>query len=204
MWEILKQKMSYCFSDAKKSKRNPKTLSLAKFALPSEVMKQMQADKNVMTKKPASWQIAKRKLSLKQAPLYYGWQRKGQKVRATGTSDSNPWLTGLTMHQVYMREAQEENRAAGRRSIVQSTFANRDMDTPGTHIQRLIDTYGNREAGYKPCLLDTDGRENPRKGNFVIAGYTMNVVLKEEKGTDVLVAASQFIISVRRRKISHL
>src|SRR6056300_1311500 len=48
------------------------------------------------------------------------------------------------------------------------------MDTPGTHIQRLIDTYGNREAGYKPCRLDTDGRENPRKGKFVIAGCTMN------------------------------
>src|SRR5210317_1279493 len=174
MWEILKQKMSYCFSDAKKSKRNPKTLSLAKFALPSEVMKQMQADKNVMTKKPASRQIAKRKLSLKQAPLYYGWQRKGQKVRATGTSGSNPWLTGLTMNQEYVREAQEENRAAGRRSIAQSNFANRDMETPGTHIQQLIDAFGNKAAGYKPCRLDTDGRENPRKGKCAIAGCTMN------------------------------
>lgn len=147
MWAILKARVSYKFRERGKAPQNRALASWAKAVAPSQIQKLgTQADKSFLTGTGAAKRkTAKRKRELKQGALYP--QRQRPRVQPQQLLN-HPVAGGQTSIQNLMDRGHQEDVAQGRRAPNRRIVdVNRDVETSPTHLQWLIDTFGNNATG---------------------------------------------------------
>ena len=180
MWEILRARVSYVWGGRRKKPKMVVLSTWAKHILKSRIKEfGTEEDKKflkgfqVQSRKPAQ-----RTRKLKQAPLYPLRQETTNKRQRTQMFST---LAGLSRVQEDLESDRNVDRANGGPRAPEASFVNRALEANPTHLQWLIDTFGNRDQGYKPVPI-VNGREAPRMGLCACPGCAFRLQL-EGKGS---------------------
>ena len=179
MWEILRERVSYCFLEGGKRKRNPEDWALlnwAKMVTASKIKEcGTDSDKAYLGNK----EVRKRKHAPrptrmpKENPTYVHRQKRRHQ---SGTVTSNFWRPGTSGVQERIVQAEQAHAAATGTTAPTAAFAPHGLETNPRHLQWLIDTFGLKN-GVKEVVLDAQGWG--RRGKCAVVGCTLdNCVLE--------------------------
>lgn len=175
MWKILKARVSYCF---KKKGKQPTFATWARKVLKSEILLNgTEEDKSFLSAiEVAKRAPAPRKRELKQRPLYP--QRRKKRTQQQSLLD-HPVAGGQTSIQNLMHRGHQEDRAQGLRVPDRMIVVNRDVEANSSHLQWLLDTFGNNATGCKKRPRDRD----PIRGKCACAGCVLDTCVLEGPGS---------------------
>lgn len=167
MWAILEERVSYCF---KKSKRPQKAISTWAKAISVSKIQEFgtESDKAYLGGKQAQKRKHATRIRKPQENVMYVKRQKKRRGHQSGLVTTNFFRPGLSGIQERITATERDNAATTGTTAPTESFAPQDADTNATHVQWLIDNFGNKFKGQQPVQVQTDGFG--RRGRCAVVG----------------------------------